>query len=304
MKFFKNAKWLYISITFWLITIFTLALWWIYVFLSLASKIEENNIQNIIGENFYRMIKWEGIFFIALLFIISTGVLFLFIKDIKKTRSLQNFFASLTHELKTPLANIKIQSEFLKEILREHPNTKVQDYLQFLTKGSSELEEQFDNLLQLSQIEETSAPQYTNINLPRFIKTITSLPQYSTYQFRIETQGEHFDVYADEFSLKIILKNLLENTRRHAKSESNLIEFSLTELPNKISLSYKDHGKVFQGDFQRLGQLFYKYNSHLGSGIGLYLINKLSAKMKGSFDIQNVNGHLKFEIKLRKSVHE
>jgi signal transduction histidine kinase len=54
-----------------------------------------------------------------------------------------------------------------------------------------------------------------------------------------------------------------------------------------VELIYDDFGKKFLGSTSRLGELFYKFDSTKGSGIGLYLIKNLMRKMNGNFEIVN-----------------
>lgn len=83
----------------------------------------------------------------------------------------------------------------------------------------------------------------------------------------------------------MIIRNLIENTLRHTDSKE--VEISILPMKNEISLNYNDHGSRFDGDLSQLGNLFYKYNSPKGSGLGLYLIRRLTQKMGGEFKINN-----------------
>jgi K+-sensing histidine kinase KdpD len=94
------------------------------------------------------------------------------------------------------------------------------------------------------------------------------------------------------------MKNLLENTRIHTTSKKILISIK-SEL-EKIHLTYSDQG-VFQGNLEKLGTLFYKHDSQKGSGIGLYLSQKLLNKMNGNLKISKVDSGLVFDLEFKKS---
>ena len=66
-----------------------------------------------------------------------------------------------------------------------------------------------------------------------------------------------------------------------------------------IEISYQDDGK-FTGDKNKLGKLFYTNHSSRGSGIGLYLIQKLMIAMKGK---ATINPSENFEVILSFNVH-
>ena len=92
----------------------------------------------------------------------------------------------------------------------------------------------------------------------------------------------------------MILKNLIENTQRH-QPDSRSITITLKRNDNLLEIIYDDFGKPFYGNQQRLKKLFYKYNSSKGSGVGLYIIDELTKKMNGTFDIEQ-KGHLIFKL--------
>jgi signal transduction histidine kinase len=64
---------------------------------------------------------------------------------------------------------------------------------------------------------------------------------------------------------------------------------SASKVGQNVELTYDDQGKKFQGNSGRLGELFYKFNSTKGTGVGLYLIKNLMRKMDGSFEIINTD---------------
>ncbi len=90
---------------------------------------------------------------------------------------------------------------------------------------------------------------------------------------------------ADELALNMIFRNLFENTLRH-NSSSMKIRVSSVLQGNNVIVTYDDFGKKFTGPVEKLGELFYKYDSSKGSGIGLYLIKSLMKKMRGNFVVK------------------
>jgi len=93
--------------------------------------------------------------------------LFIF-KRPKKTKDLQVFFASLTHELKTPLASIKLQSEVIEESLNSNLDPLVHKLLRRLVQDTNKLETQMDKILQLSRIERGGELNLNSIELVSF----------------------------------------------------------------------------------------------------------------------------------------
>lgn len=243
------------------------------------------------------MLAWEGGSFIVLLMLLSVSLLNLFLKDQRKTKSLQAFFATLTHELKTPLASIRLQGEVINEILESKNDPTLNKLIGRLISDTAKLETQMDKILQLSRIERGGDLNLTSLALVPFIKRLakTWAPEHVV---TVHAPSEEITIEADEFALELIMKNLLENTRIHTTSQK--IEILISADDQKVHLSYIDHGD-FKGDIEKLGTLFYKHNSTKGSGIGLYLSQKLLEKMYGSLSIIKANHGLKFDLIFKRS---
>ena len=244
-----------------------------------------------------KMLAWEGGSFLVLLMLLSISLLILYLKDQNKTKSLQAFFASLTHELKTPLASIRLQGEVINEILDAKKDPALDRLIGRLIDDTAKLEAQMDKILQLSRIERGGELNLTSVALVPFIKNLakTWVPDHNVEITGAETAAS---IEVDEFALSLIVKNLLENTRIHTTSKKIVIK--ITEDKHRVKFSYFDHGE-FKGDIEKLGTLFYKFNSTKGSGIGLYLTQKLLEKMDGKLEINRIENGLRFDLSFKKS---
>ena len=257
--------------------LFTLSLLWAFLILAIGAWWSYLLLK---GGQTTQMIKWEGGTFFVLLILLSGTLLFLYLKNMRKTKSLQAFFSSMTHELKTPLASIRLQADAIDSYIKSLDHKVLKTLSNRMIEDTQNLEVQMDKILQLSRIEQGGNLNPTIVNLERFLDhSIKKMGQDLEINFNFEEDTLH--VMADEFALELILKNLLENTKRH--SNINKIDISTTKTPQGITLSYNDYG-VFKGDHKRLGQLFYKHDSSSGSGIGLYLAKKLMEKMGGKLE--------------------
>lgn len=257
------------------------------------------NFESFLGDKakITTMITWEGGSFLVLLMLLSISLLILYLKDQRKTKSLQEFFASLTHELKTPLASIRLQGEVINEILESKNDPTLDKLIGRLIDDTAKLETQMDKILQLSRIERGGDLNLTTLPLVPFIKRLskTWVPEHEVVITAPETGA---NIEADEFALELIMKNLLENTRIHTSSKK--INIAVSADSDRIKLTYEDHGE-FSGDVEKLGTLFYKHNSRKGSGIGLYLSQKLLDKMNGNLIITKLGAGLKFDLLFKKS---
>ena len=264
--------------------------WWLYLLSILGEKLEE--VGGNSETNIEKLIKWEGSTFVILLLIIITSYIVLALKDQKKSKSIHAFFAGLTHELKTPLASIRLQTESIQNKIK---GTDLNQLTNRLIEDTIKLEMQMDKILQLSRIEKGGNLNLKYLSLKRLLENCVKDYDHQL-TVNIETFNENLEVYADEFALQLIFKNLLENSKVHTNSQN--VYIIINEVASHTIIKYYDEGD-FHGNIKKLGQLFYKYNSSTGSGIGLYLSKKLTQQMKGSFKI-SINQGLIFDIHLQR----
>ena len=299
MELNKTKNWFYIFSGIIILFIMVLGCWWLFLVFKLASQLENANLPSLQG-NLIDMVRWEGATFFTLVVSLAIAILYFFFQDHKKTKSLHAFFASLTHELKTPLASIKLQSDVLNEFVEEMDikataKERMSKYTKRLIQDSTRLEGELENHLQLSRLERTGKLNLTSVDLTQFLKA--EIQYFDEVKINIDTRKNHF-IQADEFALKTIIRNLIENSIRHNKILDE-IDITITEENNFIKIIYTDHGKPFSGDLDNLSKLFYKHQSPKGSGIGLYLIKSLTKGMNGEFKIDNMNS-LNFIFKFKK----
>jgi signal transduction histidine kinase len=262
-----------------------LGAWWFYLVSTFGSRIEQVVINNPgigIRPNIVRMLKWETSAFVLFMMLLSFSFLIVYLKDQKKTKALQDFFASLTHELKTPLASIRLQSEVITDLA---DNKSLSNLTQRLIEDTTNLEVQMDKILQLSRLERGGKLNLTPVELTPLLKKVIKSLNYDI-EFEIDSSSDR-EVFADEFATELILKNLIENTKNH--SDSKLVKVEISETEIGVTFIYSDSGS-FNGDITKLGDLFYKHDSKKGSGIGLYLIKKFMKLMNGQAVFSNESG--------------
>ncbi len=269
--------------------LFTLSLIWSFLILAIGTWWSYLLLNSEEGSRFARMIKWEGATFILLLILVSGSLFILFVKNLKETKSLQAFFSSMTHELKTPLASIRLQADALDSQTQENGMKLL---ARRIIEDTQNLEVKMDKILALSRVERDGILSKEPMDLVSFIKNTSK--EYD-HHFTINiNSSERIYIDADAFAQRLIFKNLLDNTKKHSKTKT--VNISIKKNLNTIDLNYNDGGN-FHGDRKKIGSLFYKFSSNKGTGIGLYLCKKLMKKMGGNFYISfspNLNFNLVF----------
>jgi signal transduction histidine kinase len=288
MELNRTRRWFYALTLLWVFMLLGLGSWWLYLVFKLHTTLSNLDLPQLGSQNrFLNMMKWEGSFFFIFLVLLGASLFYMYIRDMRKTKAMQAFFSSLSHELKTPLASMRLQVEVIKDLIDDesHDHERLSSVALRLVEDSSKLESELEKSLQLSRIEQDGSLTLAPLSLERYLKRHQ---QKLKGQLNIELNiaDGATEVMADELAMNVIFRNLFENTLRH-NPDSKIVVIMANPKNQHVELIYDDHGKKFLGQSGRLGELFYKFNSAKGSGIGLYLIKNLIRKMDGQFDIIN-----------------
>jgi signal transduction histidine kinase len=284
----KTPRWFYLLVAFLGLLVLALGVWWLYLLTMFARMMGPSQLGVL------NMVKWEGTTFLLLLISAATGLAILYWRDLKKTRALQALFASLTHELKTPLASMRLQAEVIRDLIADesHDHAQLTSLTTRLIQDTSKFEHELDKGLQLSRVEKDGALSLSPIDLERFVKKIAQKNNVN-----IQVNGSAV-VLGDEMALTMVFRNLFENTARHNPQSSGVV-VDLKNSGSEVICSYSDQGKPFLGSRKKLGELFYKHDSKKGTGIGLYLVKQLLKAQNGKLEFSQ-QGPLIFHLHLQR----
>ena len=216
------------------------------------------------------------------------SLIFMSVRDVRRNRLIKDFFATVTHEMKTPLASLRLQAESLEELLSSNRHKTL---VKRLINDSGRLELQMDKALYLASISRSEKLYAEHIQ----IKEIYS--QLGAYFENLEFLGEtNYSISGDRRALESIFRNLIENAFNHGEAEK--VEINSILKDDFVLIKLQDNGNGFRGDVNKIGKLFFRHNSRSGSGVGLFLVKTLVSKMKGSVSFSNTSTGFKVEITL------
>jgi len=283
------------AISIWAIFTLSLASWWYIYSMSQLERLSQVDLE--FAKQFassQKMLAWEGAF--LLICILGGGVTLAYfvIQDSRRQRRVMDFFLTLSHELKTPLAGIQLQAESLKEDLGDTPHRKVLDRL---LKESKRLNAQLENALSLANLK-SSKLFLESINLESF------LSQLFIEQPEVDLEiGSDINLTADSKALSIVFTNLVRNSLIHGHAEKIFIKTKSTKQKNLLEIEISDNGKGFQGDHRQLGKrAFDRHYRGSGNGLGLYLCRRLIEQMNGSISFASSSSGFEVNINLQKSL--
>jgi two-component system sensor histidine kinase QseC len=191
----------------------------------------------------------------------------------------KRFTGNAAHELRTPLAAIKIHAQNL------YPETarlqKIQDNI---VLGVDKLTHLFNQLITLSQAEcspEQSKPEPIKLN--DFIDDLMMDMQAGLTEKQISLQAKiqvDCQIYADKDTLRIMLRNIIDNAIKYIP-EQGKIEIEAIQMDNEVSLRISDNGPGLTTEHTKhVFERFYRASSQdtFGCGIGLSIVKEICEK--------------------------
>ncbi len=282
----RHLRWLASIAMLWVLLLIALMAWWGWVVREQSQRIVE--LERVAGldssaadaewEATQRMLAWEGGTLLVLLAGLSIALVWLYLRDQRRTNSLRAFFASVTHELRTPLTSIRLQAESLADAGSTSP------LVERLLEDTSRLEGQVEKTLELARIEGGGELDLQPLPIHAWLqRQIQSKGAARVVQIDLQPSPseDRALVLADRSALEIIFRNLIENTVRHSQSTPARAQIAAREDGAELVVCFTDAGQGFGGDADRLGSLFYRGQRSQGAGVGLYLIRMLMQRMGG-----------------------
>jgi signal transduction histidine kinase len=224
-----------------------------------------------------------------------TGAIFVYRavrRQLKISQEQHNFMMAVTHELKTPIAVVKLNLETIQK--RNLDKEQHQRLMQNTLHETNRLNALCNNMLLSSQIE---AGGYSTVNEEiNFGQLVTSCIEDfgMRYPLRVISSKLEEDIYVqgDPFLLQISVNNLLENAIKYSPKETD-INVRLSKDLSLARLEVEDHGPGIEDEFKnKVFEKFYRLGNEAtkrakGTGLGLYLTKKIIKNLGGNIFIEN-----------------
>jgi signal transduction histidine kinase/DNA-binding response OmpR family regulator len=214
--------------------------------------------------------------------------------EIDKMKS--HFFASVSHEFRTPLTLIKGPIEQLLE----HPEEKLTpDKAQMIHRNSNRLLQLVNQLLDLSKLDAGNLRiENSEGDLYKFLRIICSsfdsYAQQYNMTYTVQLEGASLFASFDVDKIEKIVYNLLSNAFKFTPDRGQVsVTGSYTQ--QTLTLKISDNGKGIEAHhlphiFDRFYQAVDHNHTYEGTGIGLSLVKELVALLGGAVDVVSERG--------------
>jgi signal transduction histidine kinase len=237
----------------------------------------------------WMMILFGSIFFLVIITLGVINTIFL-VREIRRNEQHDSFINAVTHELKTPVASIRLYLQTLQT--RELDEEKRREFYRIMLDDSDRLLHTIDQVLRAGatgSILRRSAK--ARLDLGQIARECVELartrfhlgPEALEY---VEHTGNAI-VLGDSEELKAAVWNLLDNAVKYSQGEVK-IRVELEELhDNKVAVRVTDSGVgISPAELKRIFKRFYRIPATVavrtkGSGLGLFIVRSVAKKHGG-----------------------
>ncbi len=254
-------------------------------------------------------VVWAGRFvalesaFIALMGLLIVGAtifgLRYTIRQLELAQLKSSFVSNVTHELKTPIALIRLASETI-ELGRYRTEEERGKFMRSIGRETQRLSQLVDNILDFARLEAGQhAFRFENVDVAEVVReTLESFRprlEHQSFQVEVDIPDQLPLVRADPTALTHCVLNLLDNAIKYSR-ERREVKVAVASRGDTVGVSVADHGIGIDPDDQaRIFEKFVRLETGLvhdvkGAGLGLSLVDQIMRAHHGRVEVASTPG--------------
>ncbi len=217
----------------------------------------------------------------------------------------------LTHELKNPLATMRMAAGSLRRSLGMLTTEKAMDSadrIDSMVQAINNMNTVIERCVQVDQLDQKGfSPKFEIFDVNEIVDTIVST-QGESHRIDLRTQPSPFIFRTDANLFAIILNNLLDNAIKYSEPETRIVieiekHQPASEYPARLILRVTN--TVLEVGVPDPASLFNRYyrgpyaHEKSGTGLGLYLVKSLCKILGGSIHFEHIDSRVHFTVELK-----
>jgi len=220
-------------------------------------------------------------------------------REVRLAELKSNFVASVSHDLKTPLALIQLFAETL-ELGRVRNTDRAQEYYRIINLEARKLTRLIENILDFSRMEAglrpyTRQPEDLGVIVDHVVRMMA--PQFTQGRFSVQVRRDDPlpPVMADVLAVERAVENLLTNALKYS-GDSRHIDVAVMSVGPEVQVRISDRGiGIPRQELRRIFRKFYRVQQELGggpqgTGLGLAIVEHTMRGHGGSVSVDSTPG--------------
>jgi signal transduction histidine kinase len=265
---------------------------------NLALGYKDTTIEALAKDNFQKNLMLT-LFVLSLLIFGIILTLRATAREMKLAQAKSTFVSNVSHELKTPLALIRLFAETL-ELGRVKSSEKAQEYYRIINNESRRLTQLINNILDFSKIEAGRKEyEFVESDVAEVVEEVIRSYEYQIINsgFELNAQIEHDlpPVSIDRDAISQALLNLINNAVKYS-DETKEITVQVRSRDRAIAIEVDDKGiGIPRSEQEKIFEKFYRVSTGLvhntkGSGLGLALVKHIVEAHDGKIIVESTPG--------------
>lgn len=236
----------------------------------------------------------------AILFVITFSIVRSMEGFAEASRLKSEFISIVSHQLRSPLSNLKWAAEILISQRFGKIESKQEEYLKIIQENSGRMGELVSDLLMVSRIEQGRLPlnkiQFSLGDLTKeVINELNVLAEASNVIIKMEIKEPLPKAFGDSQMIKVVVENLLDNAIRYIKERGEVF-IKLKDEGGSLLFEIRDDGVgIPENDQRHIFQKFFRSQNILkyqtqGSGLGLHITKSIIEKSGGKIWFKSKEG--------------
>ena len=251
-----------------------------------------------IGLNVFWVIQWRSVVSlvvgIVLFALIIAGIILntiYLIREIRRNEQHDSFINAVTHELKTPIASLRLYLQTLET--RELSQAQRQEFYHVMHKDADRLTETVEQVLRAAEVVQTRQQRnWEAVDMAALLKECVELAQQrhqlsadAIHCVSVSLSTAMTTVLGDMDELRTVLSNLLDNAVKYSP-EGVHINAEVGTDDRQVWVRISDQGVgIPQADLKRIFKRFFRTgrarSKVKGTGLGLFIVKSIAKKHRG-----------------------
>lgn len=212
------------------------------------------------------------------------------VREIRKNEQQDSFLNAVTHELKTPIASIRLYLETLQQ--RQVEDQQKREFYRIMLEDTDRLLGTVEQVLKASEVRDTEHKNWEQLNFSQIVRDALELAQVR-HKLGPESLrlGDGFPaevtVLGNREELRIAVANLIDNAVKYSGAKKDIEVRLSTPNIDSVLLSVRDQGiGISRPELKRVFRRFYRVHAAAtgtvkGTGLGLFIVRSVARRHGG-----------------------
>lgn len=213
----------------------------------------------------------------------------------KRNEDLKKFASIVSHDLKSPLANIISLTELLEDDNKGNLNKESLQYLEYLKTSSYSLKDYIDGILRFYKSDDLLQYEQEQIDFASIVEEIKKITDKDR-SVKFNVLNNIRNLVVNKAALMQILINLVTNAIKYNSKPDTIINIRASEDDDFYEFSVKDNANgIPQNHLNKIFDLFSvvgtaDHDGNVGTGIGLATVKKIVKNLGGDITVSSTEG--------------